>query len=192
MRNTSKLIISIKERGGNISIEWPKGAKYWSDRRVIALINKYNMSTITLDGCAYGLRAQYGPRAGLYIQHTYMIATDSHILANRLPRRCSMKHLHCNVCRNGNKLSLNTNLIDLYTDELAKRFHKCVGMQVHQNVNAITDVAVSEVNDFKKKGHGLIRVKLLDNTASMPKKQTTGSAGYDIRSNIDTIVSPGK
>eukprot|EP00972_Heterocapsa_arctica_P052497 7722218-Heterocapsa_arctica.AAC.1 len=42
--------------GGNIAIEWPSGCEYWRWQNTTNFINKYQLNTVKIIGCAVGLR----------------------------------------------------------------------------------------------------------------------------------------
>jgi hypothetical protein len=40
-----------------IAIEWPKGCSYWRLRKVIAFVNKHNLTSVLVNGCRVNLRS---------------------------------------------------------------------------------------------------------------------------------------
>jgi hypothetical protein len=70
-------------------------------------------------GCAFGLRAKYGPQAGKLMMKPWTLSTNSEIIGGALSRDCCHEAKdHCPVD------GMNTLISENYPPELAYEFHK--------------------------------------------------------------------
>eukprot|EP00972_Heterocapsa_arctica_P034794 5121878-Heterocapsa_arctica.AAC.1 len=79
-------------RGASIFIEWPRGCKYWKERKVVAFLKKHKFRTTVFDGRMYGLVAKHGPLAGLSIKEPWMVAYTRSSIADYLNLKCDKYH----------------------------------------------------------------------------------------------------
>ena len=70
--------------GVAISIEWPRGCRYWNNPNVVHFLEKYGFKFADFDGCMYGLVASHGKGAGLPIKKPCRVAYVSSSLGEFL------------------------------------------------------------------------------------------------------------
>ena len=68
--------------GVAISIEWPRGCRYWSNPKVVRFLEKYGFKFADFDGCMYGLVATHGKDAGLPIKKPWRVAYVNSSIGN--------------------------------------------------------------------------------------------------------------
>ena len=71
---------AVRQGGGTISFEWPRYCLGWAQQSVLDFISKFNMSSVLIDGCAFGMNHKGEP-----IKKQWRIITDH----KRLVRNCS-------------------------------------------------------------------------------------------------------
>ena len=80
--------------GVAISIEWPRGCRYWNNPNVVHFIEKHGFKFADFDGCMYGLVASHGKDAGLPIKKPWRIAYVNSSLGEFLHLKCDGSHEH--------------------------------------------------------------------------------------------------
>eukprot|EP00972_Heterocapsa_arctica_P099510 14682451-Heterocapsa_arctica.AAC.1 len=108
----------------------PVDVKYWTDRKVVAFLTKFEFKFTEFDGCIYGLVAKYGPHAGLPINKPWKVAYIRSSISDYLNRKCDHSHSHA-PCS-----GQNTKATEDYTPEIANAFHVCFKADVANGLKA--------------------------------------------------------
>jgi len=81
---------AVRQGGGTISFEWPRYCLGWTQQSVLDFIAKFDMSSVLIDGCAFGMNHKGEP-----IKKQWRIITDHKRLLDGLaPWICSKDHKH--------------------------------------------------------------------------------------------------
>jgi hypothetical protein len=80
--------------GVAVFIEWPRGCRYWANKRVVRTLNSYNFRFADFDGCMYGLVAKHGQTAALPIKKSWRMAHVSSTLGEHVNLKCDRQHTH--------------------------------------------------------------------------------------------------
>ena len=81
---------AVRKGGGTISFEWPRYRLGWTRQTVLDFLAAFNMSTVLIDGCAFGMRHKGEP-----IKKQWRIVTDyQRLLGDLAPWTCSKDHKH--------------------------------------------------------------------------------------------------
>ena len=88
--NFVKVATAVREGGGTISFEWPRYCIGWAQQKVLNFISSFNMSSVLIDGCAFGMNHKGEP-----IKKQWRIVTDHKgLLEDLKPWVCSKDHKH--------------------------------------------------------------------------------------------------
>ena len=123
--------------GVAISIEWPRGCRYWTNHNVVRFLGKYGFKFADFDGCMYGLVAAHGKCAGLPIKKPWRVAYVNSSLGEFLHLKCDGSHEH-SPCS-----GRNTSDTERYTPKIAKAVHQCFGRDARQNRMNCSDDAIT-------------------------------------------------
>ena len=81
---------AVRQGGGTISFEWPRYCLGWTQQPVLDFLSSFNMSSVLIDGCAFGMNHQGQP-----IKKQWRIVTDhTRLLADLSPWTCPRDHKH--------------------------------------------------------------------------------------------------
>ena len=81
---------AVREGGGTVSFEWPRYCLGWAKQPVLEFISSFGMSSVLVDGCAFGMRDK-----GIPIKKQWRIVTDHQgLLRDLAPWKCSGEHTH--------------------------------------------------------------------------------------------------
>ena len=81
---------AVRQGGGTISFEWPRYCLGWAQQPVLDFIATFNMSSVLVDGCAFGMNHKGEP-----IKKQWRIVTDhKRLLDDLAPWVCSKDHKH--------------------------------------------------------------------------------------------------
>ena len=123
--------------GVAISIEWPRGCRYWTNSNVVRFLKKYGFKFADLDGCMYGLVASHGKCAGLPIKKPCRVAYLKSCIGEFLHLKCDGSHEH-SPCS-----GRNTSDTERYTPMIAKAVHQCFSRDAGQNRINCSDDAIT-------------------------------------------------
>ena len=111
--------LQLRQRYPLIVLELPTGNTYWNFNLLMQFEEDYALWRYFTHGCAFGLRAKYGPGAGKLMMKPWTLSTNSEIIGKALSRDCCHEAKeHCPV------EGLNTLISESYPAELAYEFHK--------------------------------------------------------------------
>ena len=68
---------AVKELGGYIAWDWPKGCWLWAHTKVVAIMEGFALDCALFDGCAFGLTAASGKNKRRPIRKPWAICSDS-------------------------------------------------------------------------------------------------------------------
>ena len=81
---------AVRQGGGTISFEWPRYCLGWAQQPVLDFIAAFSMSSVLIDGCAFGMNHNGEP-----IKKQWRIMTDhKRLLDDLAPWTCSKDHKH--------------------------------------------------------------------------------------------------
>ena len=63
LEEIAKIVIP---KGVAMFVEWPRGCRYWANKRVARFLDRYGFTFAEFDGCMYGLVATKGKEAGTH------------------------------------------------------------------------------------------------------------------------------
>ena len=118
--------------GVAISIEWPRGCRYWNNPNVVHFLEKYGFKFADFDGC---LVASHGKGAGLPIKKPWRVAYVNSSLGEFFHHKCDGSHEH-SPCS-----GRNTSDTERYTPLIAKAVHLCFSRDTKMNRMSCSDDA---------------------------------------------------
>ena len=122
-----RLTDEVYKKLGHICMEWPKGCKYWSVTKVIALLHRYNFVHAIFDGCMFDLKSIVYPDK--HIKKPWRISTTSkHICAAFDNKCCDHSHEHVPCAGRDTKV----------TEEYTLPLVKCLHDSWRKHANQIT------------------------------------------------------
>ena len=79
---------AVRQGGGTISFEWPRYCLGWTQPSVLKFLSSFNMSSVLIDGCAFGMDHQGQP-----IKKQWRIVSDhARLLSDLSPWTCPKSH----------------------------------------------------------------------------------------------------
>ena len=117
MKSAYRICLVGRRFGAKIALEWPKLCSYWKDQAYIRFSSEFQLHSIILDGCMFGLKAQSGADAGKYIKKPWRIDTDLDSLDEYLGIQCDNSHEHTRCA------GQHTKLTEGYTDQMVAAVH---------------------------------------------------------------------
>lgn len=110
----------VRERGGDVSFEWPTQCSLWGDHEVVEMLEELSLNQVHLHGCAAGLQDD----AGVPVKKPWTIATTSPSIVNNLGKfLCPGPDRHPIHSPCAGKL---TKASENYTDDMVKSVHRAV------------------------------------------------------------------
>ena len=86
----SSILSHAIERGFDpiIALELPKSCQFWDTPKMSEFLLRFGMRTAHVDGCAYGIVAQFGNYSGQPIKKLWTIAAGNPVFLGAFPRKC--------------------------------------------------------------------------------------------------------
>ncbi len=113
-KRVARIARSVRDHGGKVAIEWPRGCSYWRMRCVRKLISELQLQPAKVDGCAVGLKDP----DGVPMYKPWTVATDDAFIFKALnSKRCPGHPKHRKVEGSLTKLTEN------YTPEMVRIVH---------------------------------------------------------------------
>ena len=116
---------AVRDAGGKICIEWPKGCRYWKDRAVARFVGKFGLSRFDFDGCMSDLHSTVKPDA--LIQKPWSLVTDMQELSAFSGKQCSHDK---NVVLHAKCEGKDTKQTEQYTFPITDTIHSCYARHV--------------------------------------------------------------
>ena len=120
-----KLTQAVHDRNGHISIEWPRGCKYWMLTKVKTLLHRYDFVNATFDGCMLDLMSIV--RTDMRIKKPWRISTTSRSIHSAFDNKlCDQSHEHVPCA------GKDTKVTEEYTFKFVKLLHDAWRKHAHQ------------------------------------------------------------
>jgi hypothetical protein len=120
-----KLTQAVHDRNGHISIEWPRGCKYWTLTKVKTLLHRYDFVNATFDGCMLDLMSIV--RTDMRIKKPWRISTTSRSIHSAFDNKlCDQSHEHVPCA------GKDTKVTEEYTFKFVKLLHDAWRKHAHQ------------------------------------------------------------
>ena len=121
MDNFVKVAEAVKERDGDVSIEWPTRCSLWKREKTVKAIEKFGLSKVDFFGCGAGLRST---RTGKPVKKPWTVATSSRAMLAALGKfHCCGEEDHEPCAGQETKRTEN------YTPRMAAAIHRALREQ---------------------------------------------------------------
>ena len=84
LRSWVKVAAVVKDLGGYLVWEWPRGTWLWKHPALRTIMQEYGLDAAVFDGCAFGLLSTSGRNKGKPFKKQWKLATDCSSLLQAL------------------------------------------------------------------------------------------------------------
>ena len=176
---------AVRRGGGKVAFEWPRHCLGWKQPFMQRFLADPDVETVDFDGCDFGMQ----DKDGMPIRKQWKVATTSKELIDELSgRKCKHEkgYLHARI--EGSV----TPTTALYPSEMCEAIVRAWYPDgTFKKVASAMPVEVDPVEQRWKKKPNTLYVSLNGETAKIPTRATSGSAGLDTYASEGACIPAG-